>query len=838
MVSRESSTIIAAIGRSPGPDLTAATRKAMPEHNRICVPYNQNLTDLEKLLGGVRRPGDFFVQGVIELPMPRIEVDGVGVLSFPVPSAQIQQLIQQATRAPYGRGEQTILDESVRKGWQLPPEKVRIGGKSWKTSFNAILARVTQGLGCTDAEVSAELYKLLVYDTGGFFTAHRDTEKASGMFGTLIVVLPSAHGGGELIIRHAGREVTVDMASAEISELAFAAFYADCEHEVRPVTEGCRVCLVYNLIQLRSRKPSSPLTAPLYSAEVEGASKLLAEAFAEGGGLNKLAWLLEHQYSPAELSFATLKNADAARAGVILAAAQRAGCAVHLGIVHIEESGSAEPVYKPYRGSSRRTYGEDLSGDDFSVIEVCDWERYVDQWVNTENRPAGFGRLPLEDGEVLPDGALDNEMPDEQRLTEATGNEGASFERSYHRAALILWPRARFVSVLLQAGVRAALPHLRDLVAACTGAAGAQAQRGPVIAVAEEIIEVWENSRSNRSRAKGARRVEMVELLAALGERALLARFVSGVVTRQFDGSENEVLAANAPWLGAPQARELFVKVVSENMHSFPCECVNLLTRTIGDPGNGLTEDWKTALHCVAAAIVEALPALKPAAAFDPAPYWEPAEKSKPVDATLVTDLLVSLRKLDTVRLRAEAGTAIAGNTAVFNPGTIVVPALTTLHEQAPEAFAADSECERLWVHAAEFLLARSEVPPEPPADWRQEAAFSCRCEDCRELARFAAHPMQQVCRFRIRQDRRSHVESQIRILRLDISCVTERTGSPQTLVCTKTRRTYRRQCKQHQDDCSAMSALLKMMSPAPDRVARWVARLAAARDRKPEGCN
>ena len=34
-----------------------------------------------------------------------------------------------------------------------------------------------------------ELYKLLLYKTGGHFKAHRDTEKAEGMFGTLIVQL-------------------------------------------------------------------------------------------------------------------------------------------------------------------------------------------------------------------------------------------------------------------------------------------------------------------------------------------------------------------------------------------------------------------------------------------------------------------------------------------------------------------------------------------------------------------------------------------------------------------------------------------------------------------------
>jgi len=92
-------------------------------------------------------------------PMPKVEVEGVGVLSFPVPPIQIAELIRQATRAPYGRGEATILDESVRKVWQLPPEKVRLGGKSWAVSFDGIIQQVIAGLGCEGKAVCAELYK-------------------------------------------------------------------------------------------------------------------------------------------------------------------------------------------------------------------------------------------------------------------------------------------------------------------------------------------------------------------------------------------------------------------------------------------------------------------------------------------------------------------------------------------------------------------------------------------------------------------------------------------------------------------------------------------------------
>jgi hypothetical protein len=185
----------------------------------------------------------------------------------------------------------------------------------------------------------------------------------------------------------------------------------------------------------------------------------------------KLAWLLEHEYSAAGLSFTRLKGQDAARVQVLSQAAERVGGATHLGIVHIEETGPAEPHFAMYGdgGWHSEWQDEDASDeeddlaeeqaaavhDDFEVIEVSDAWHYVDHWVDTQNRSVDFGKLPLKEDELLPAGALDNAAPDTQRLTEATGNEGASFERSYRRAALILWHRNRSADVLLQGGGRA-----------------------------------------------------------------------------------------------------------------------------------------------------------------------------------------------------------------------------------------------------------------------------------------------------------------------------------------------------------------------------------------------
>ena len=103
---------------------------------------------------------------------------------------------------------------------------------------------------------------------------------------------------------------------------------------------------------------------------------------------------------------------------------------MHQGLSWSEEYGPAEPSYDYWSGSRGRgryhdeDVMEDADSEDFEAIEVSDARRYVDQWRDSSDCAMDFGELPLQDGEVLPAGALDGETPDEQRLTEATGNEG------------------------------------------------------------------------------------------------------------------------------------------------------------------------------------------------------------------------------------------------------------------------------------------------------------------------------------------------------------------------------------------------------------------------------
>jgi hypothetical protein len=694
-------------------------------HEKIQIQYNQDLKSLETLLSSVRRPGNFFIKDSKEMPMPKIEVKDVGILSFPIPEDQIKRLIQQAALAPYGRGEKTILDTSIRKVWQLTPEKVQISGSSWEIYFKEVLSRVKKGLGCQDIPITAELYKMLIYDKGGFFLPHRDTEKSPGMFGTLVIVLPSFHQGGELIIRHQVHEVTLNLSSFEVSELTFAAFYADCEHEVLPVKEGNRVCLIYNLLQQQDTKESQKLlTPPFYETEIAEAAKLLENALTKTGAPIKIAWLLEHQYSPAGLSFKALKNADSALAQVLSEAALRAGCTIHLGIVHIEESGSAEPHYDSYSRRSRWRNDDDEEescSEDFDIIDVCDTQYYIDGWIHLKDQPIDFGELPLQEGELLPSGILDHEPPDEKRLIEATGNEGASYERSYHRAALVIWRNGRYPEVLLQAGTAAIMPYFKECVETDLLKATSKEPRKALHLLTNIILGHWETHLQPTSfRNKSPDRSEMFRLLSLLKEPSLLERFIANIVCQEYDGSENEALIAAIEQLHPEKVSHLFSQLVSSSMSFYPGAVVNLFHQLVEK--NAIDKD--TAFQ-IGLTVVNTLKEIGMPSSSSTS-LRHRYRRQVPIDSSLVVDLWSAFIRLKASTLSDVAVTEIIDRPSVFDPGKIVLPALRLLYERYQEALLTETSVVRLWQHTAEFLLARSEYPPKPPEDWRQLITLSC----------------------------------------------------------------------------------------------------------------
>ena len=74
-------------------------------------------TELAEILHTVQRPGDFYTTGTTDIFAPRLEVAGVGPIALPLLPVQAQQLMAVAERAPYGRGEDTLVDTAVSYGF-------------------------------------------------------------------------------------------------------------------------------------------------------------------------------------------------------------------------------------------------------------------------------------------------------------------------------------------------------------------------------------------------------------------------------------------------------------------------------------------------------------------------------------------------------------------------------------------------------------------------------------------------------------------------------------------------------------------------------------------------
>ena len=84
------------------------------------------------------------------------------------------------------------------------------------------------------------LFASRISGKGPFFKPHKDTPHSGSTFGSLVIVFPTKHKGGALVLRHGGGEWTFDSAKMVRTlvnpSVAYIAFYSDVEHEVTPVT--------------------------------------------------------------------------------------------------------------------------------------------------------------------------------------------------------------------------------------------------------------------------------------------------------------------------------------------------------------------------------------------------------------------------------------------------------------------------------------------------------------------------------------------------------------------------------------------------------------------------
>ena len=76
----------------------------------------------------------FSVELTAKMDDLRLEVEGFGVVKFPVTPTRARKLLSLGRSARFGRGEETLTDADVRDTWEIPKHLVRA---QWNDAANA-----------------------------------------------------------------------------------------------------------------------------------------------------------------------------------------------------------------------------------------------------------------------------------------------------------------------------------------------------------------------------------------------------------------------------------------------------------------------------------------------------------------------------------------------------------------------------------------------------------------------------------------------------------------------------------------------------------------------------
>ena len=449
--------------------------RADPPH----VSYGSDRSGLVALLGEELRAGTWAVGA--RNAGPTLEVEG-RTLRCPVIERDLEWLEGIAAPAPYGRGEETLLDPAVRNALQIGADDVSLGAAAWDAFRDEILCTVAADMGLADATLRLEPLKLLIYRAGGHLAEHADTEKTAGMIASLALIVPGQYEVGALVVEHGAERLRAGDGGSPCWR--WVAWYADCRHRLEPVRQGVRLAMTFGVV-LDGERPLTRREASRGGVSWAFWRRSYAEehtAWAARGGRTKagneqygqkLVWVLSHRYTEPGLRAPLLKGRDRELARTLLHACKGEAC--YLAWLQIRETGSAH-TESGASWSDEEEYSweevehetdldpppdlpceeDDLSWteDDTAPIrlghrdtpelhleDIARQNAWIEDLRSLQGELIQHGPIEVPDGEIVPRGALAHATPAGGRVYEATGNEGASLELQYRQAVLVLWRR-------------------------------------------------------------------------------------------------------------------------------------------------------------------------------------------------------------------------------------------------------------------------------------------------------------------------------------------------------------------------------------------------------------
>ena len=380
---------------------------------------------------------------------------------------------------------------------------------------------------------------------------HRDTEKVDGMFGTLVIQLPSDYSGGELIVKHRGEEKVFSFSGLQGStNFHFAAFYADCQHEIKKVTAGYRLCLVYNLLYKESK---SFLVPPDNRLLVNRVVAAVNQWNADAEGPPVLAYILEHMYTETSLSFKSLKNLDRAVSDLLVSACNEIGFDLYLAHVNLQQTWSAGSIYSEY----------ELSNEYFTFSNL----------VMPSGQKVEFSEINIKSEALMPKDRLHLDSPDERHENGDTGNEGACIEKTYRMCCLLLWPVKHCIAVL-------GLDYMTEKLNAMIADPLMLENKTACVELAQDLVEHFSKIGTESA-------VTLFHCLVTLKEDKLLMSFLAtGCESCFYDGDFCSQLFSVSDIVGWQSIEQCLLALMRKGRWYIPDVCCIAISKLYALPGS------------------------------------------------------------------------------------------------------------------------------------------------------------------------------------------------------------------------------------------------------------
>jgi hypothetical protein len=714
--------------------------------------------NLRSCLGRIDRPVGFCATAVEQPILPGLSIDGFGMVALPLDASQARALESRGSLAGYGQGRNTVLDPEVRRVLRFPAATIHFANPAWGAWLAAVTERLVGQLGLADHAVTPMLHELLLYRPGDFFLPHRDGEKVPGMVATLSLQLPSDFQGGAVVVRHQGTEIRFtgdDPAHAFVPQAM--AWYADCEHEILPLTRGHRLVLIYNLVLPAGQ---TVIRAPDFSAEITALGDGLAAWRAEQAAADGLLVVpMQHAYSEDGLRPTWLKGTDRAQAESLFVAAARVGLEAYLALVTYRVMG--EPDYCD---------GENDDPETMEMGEIYDEELFASTWIDATGVTVPLGRMPLKAAHFLDGYDTLTEEVSKQEFEGYTGNAGMELTRWYHRAAMILWDPERTGALLAAAGVSQVIAALEHRLHAAAGGAIVTAPANLARAALERWIRAGHPGYADRP-APG----RMAGLLAEVGSCELACQYLGQVLVADPDERPLAGLDALVQRFGCAALSPALAAVWRASRPASLERDAELLAQIAA------CQD----APCRAAALVGAAQLVRLVV--------DPSATVLPHGVAVLSHLAQALADVSAEDLGRHLSEDLTPERA--DPATIQAEALLVVRSRRPTL--------PPWIHAwsakvVTSLEQQTAIVPQAPTNHARAGLTACDCEDCRLLDAFLRDPRRPRERFPLRESRRQHLQDIIRLQACDVEATVERRGSPYALVCTKTQASYERALARH----------------------------------------